>query len=150
MPSDTKWTPPKWPGADEMTRLMGGFKLPAAANVEALTQAYQRNMEAFAAANRIALEGAQAVAKRHMEITQQTIGELTEALRAMAGTAVPQDRAAQQADLLKSAYERAVTNTGELSELIQRANGEAIDALNRRVSEAIDEMTALTRAAGKT
>jgi phasin family protein len=102
-------------------------------------------MEALSAANRIALEGAQAVAKRHMEIMQQTMAEMTETMKALAGSDAPQDKAAKQAELLKATYERAVANTRELGDLIQRANGEAIGALNQRVSEAIDEMKALIK-----
>lgn len=148
------WNPAQWaagamPGADEFRKLLDGMKLPTAPDAEALMRAHQRNIEALSAANRIALEGAQAVAKRHMEIMQQTMAELTETLKALAASEAPQDKAAKQAELLKSAYERAVANTRELGDLIQRANGEALGALNQRVSEAIDEMKALIKPPGK-
>jgi phasin family protein len=159
MASDPKfppgWNPAQWatgamPGADEFRKLLDGLKMPHAPDAEALMRAHQRNIEALSAANRIALEGAQAVAKRHMEIMQQTMAELTETMRALAGAEAPQDKAAKQAELLKSAYERAVSNTRELGDLIQRANGEALGALNQRVSEAIDEMKSLLKPDGKT
>jgi phasin family protein len=142
------WNPAQWatgamPGADEFRKLLDGLKLPAAPDAEALMRAHQRNIEALSAANRIALEGAQAVAKRHMEIMQQTMSELTETLKAMAASDTPQEKAAKQAELLKAAYERAVATTREIGDLIQRASGEALAALNQRVSEAIDEMKAL-------
>ncbi len=159
MAADPKWPPgwnpadwkmPEWgagamPGADEFKKLLEGLKVPNAPNADALMRAHQRNMEALSAANRIALEGAQAVAKRHMEIMQQTMAELTETLKALASSEAPQEKAAKQAELLKSAYEKAVANTRELGDLIQRANGEALSALNHRVSEAIDEMKALIK-----
>ncbi len=106
-------------------------------------------MEALSAANRVALEGAQAVAQRHMEIMQQTMSELTEAMRALATADAPQAKAAKQAQLLKQAYERAVANAREMSELIQRANGEAIGVLNQRFAEAMDEVKTLAEKAGK-
>lgn len=143
MPSDPKWPPMAIPGAEEFRKLLGEMKLPAVAGTEALMQAHQRNLEALSAANRIALEGAQAVAKRHMEIMQQTMAELTETLKALASGDTPQDKAAKQAELLKAAYEKAVANSRELGDLIQRANGEALGTLNARVSAAIDELTAL-------
>lgn len=144
------WKMPEWgtgamPGAEEYKKLLEGLKVPNAPNADALMRAYQRNIEALSAANRIALEGAQAVAKRHMEIMQQTMAELTETMKALAGNEGPQEKAAKQAELLKSAYEKAVANTRELGDLIQRANGEALGALNQRVSEAIDEMKALIK-----
>lgn len=145
MPSDAKWPQMNWPGAEEFTKLLGDMKMPMMPNADVLMRATQRNMAALSAANRIALEGAQAVAKRHMEIMQQTMGELTQTLQAMAVTQPPQEKAARQAELLKTAYERAVANTRELGDLIQRSNGEAMSALNQRVAEAIDEVKQLVQ-----
>lgn len=143
MPSDPKFPMMQIPGAEEFRKLLGDMKFPGLPDTQALMQAHQRNLEAIAAANRIALEGAQAVARRHMEIMQQTMAELTETLTSLSGAAAPQDKAAKQAELLKSAYEKAVANSRELGDLIQRANGEAVSTLNARVSAAIDELTTL-------
>jgi phasin family protein len=135
--------------AEDFTRLFSELKLPAVPDVEILLSAHRRNMDTLSAANRIALEGAQAVAKRHMEIMQQTMSELSETLRSLAApTEAPQAKAAKQADLLKKAYERAVSNTRELSELIQRSNGEALDLLNKRFTEALDEVKVLVEKSG--
>ena len=135
--------------AEDFTRLFADLKLPPVPDVETLLSAHRRNLDTLSAANRIALEGAQAVAKRHFEIAQQTMAELTETLRSLAApTETPQVKAAKQADLLKKAYERAVTNTRELSELIQRSNGEAVDLLNKRFAEALDEVKTLVEKAG--
>jgi phasin family protein len=136
--------------ADDFTRMFADMKLPAVPDMEALTTAYRRNMEALSGANRIALEGAQAVARRHMEIMQQTMGELTETMRAMASAEAPQAKAAKQTELLKQAYERAVANTKELSDLIQRSNTEALALLNKRFAEAMDEVKTLMEKAKQT
>ena len=135
--------------AEDFTRLFADLKIPAVPDVETLLSAHRRNMDTLSAANRIALEGAQAVAKRHMEIMQQTMAELSETLRSLAAPSVaPQAKAAKQADLLKKAYERAVSNTRELSDLIQRSNGEALDLLNKRFTEALDEVKVLVEKSG--
>ena len=157
MPSDKSWPPNPWqtmsfpggtlPGMEEFQKMLGDLKLPGVPDADALMRAHQRNLEALSAANRIALEGAQAVARRHMEIMQQTMAELTDTLKALAGGDGPQDKAAKQAELLKAAYERAVANTREMGELIQKANGEAIGALNSRVAEALDELRDLVKKA---
>ena len=129
--------------AEDFTKLFADMKLPALPDTEALLNAHRRNFEAFSAANRIALEGAQAVAKRHMEIMQQTMAELTETMRSLATAEAPQAKAARQAEMLKAAYERAVANTRELGDLIQRSNGEALGLLNKRFAEAMDEVKTL-------
>jgi phasin family protein len=141
------WPGTAMPGMEEVQKMLGELKLPGMPDTEALMRAHQRNLEALSAANRIALEGAQAVARRHMEIMQQTMAELTATLTALAGGDGPQDKAAKQAELLKAAYERAVANTREMGDLIQKANGEAIGALNSRVAEALDELRDLVKQA---
>jgi phasin family protein len=135
---------------EDFTKLFADLKLPVMGDAEALLSAHRRNMEAFSAANRIALEGAQTVAKRHMEIMQQTMSDLTDTMRLLATPEPPQVKAAQQAELLKRAYERAVANTTEMSDLIRQANGEALDLLNRRVTEAMDEVKTLVEKSTKT
>jgi phasin family protein len=129
--------------AEDFTRMFADMKLPAMPDMEVLLSAQRRNMEALSAANRVALEGAQAVAKRHMEIMQQIMSELTDTMRTLATTTTPQERASKQAELLKRAYERAVSNTKELSDLITRSNGEALSVLNSRFTEAMDEVRTL-------
>jgi phasin family protein len=129
--------------AEDMTKMFSDLKLPHMPDSSALMDAYKRNLEVLSAANRIALEGAQAVAKRHMEIMQQTMSELSENLRSMAGVEAPAEKSAKQAELLKRAYERAVANTKELADLIQHSNGEALALLNKRFAEAMDEAKTL-------
>ena len=63
----------------DFTKLFAELKFPAMPDMDAFVAASRRNMETLAAANRVALEGAQAVARRHMEIVQQNMTELTEA-----------------------------------------------------------------------
>jgi phasin family protein len=111
--------------------------------------AHRRNMDVLSQANRLALEGAQAVARRHMEIMQQTMTELTDHVRELASSDTPQHKAARQAELVKQSYERAVGNIRELSDLIQRSNGEAVALLNDRFKEAMDEVKVLLEKSGE-
>ncbi len=126
-----------------MMRMLSEFRLPAMPDLDGLAQAQRRNLEALSAANKVALEGAQAVARRHMEILQASMAEMTDAMRAMGTTESPQARTAKQAELLKTAYERAVANMKEVADLIQNSNSEALGVLNRRFTEALDEMKTL-------
>ena len=134
---------------DEMMKMLAEFRLPAMPDLEGLAQAQRRNLEALSAANKVALEGAQAVARRHMEILQSSMAEMTDAIRVMSGTENPQANAVRQVELLKSSYERAVANMREVADLIQKSNGEALGLLNKRFAEAMDEVKAMAAKAGK-
>jgi phasin family protein len=130
--------------AQQFARLFSELKLPAGPDTELLLSALKRNMETLSAVNHVALEGAQAVARRHMEIMQQTMSELTETMRSLAAlTDTPQARAGKQTELLKKSYERAIANTREISDLIQRSGTEASELLNHRFAEALDEVKSL-------
>ena len=127
----------------DITKMFGDMKLPAMPDMGALMAAHQRNIEALTAANKVAMEGAQAFARRQAEIVQQSVAELTEAMKSFAGVEAPQEKAAKQAELLKSAYERGVANLRELGDLISRSNTEAVEVLNHRFTEAMEEVKAL-------
>ncbi len=130
-------------GEHDPMKLFRDLKLPALPDMESVLSTYRRNIEVMSQANRVALEGAQTVAKRHMEILQEMMSELSENMKALTAVESPQAKAAKQAELLKGAYERALGHTKELSDLIQNANKEALGLLNQRFMEAIDEVKAL-------
>ena len=127
----------------EFSKIFKDMKVPAMPDMEVVLAAHKRNLEALSEANRVALEGAQAVARRHMEIMQSTMSGLTETLKDLSASDSPAARAAKQTDLLKQAYENAVSNTRELGDLIQKSNTEAMQKLNHRFSEAMTEMKTL-------
>ena len=126
---------------EEMMKIFSSLKMP---DFQALAEAQKRNLDALTTANKLAMEGAQAVGRRNMEIIQQVMGEMSQAVQALATTdGSPQDKATKQAELMKSAYEHAVKNMQEIAELIQKSNGEAVGVLNRRFSEALEEVKGL-------
>lgn len=131
------------PGLPDFSNMLSRMQLPGMPDMDAVLAATRKNLETLTAANKVALEGVQAVARRNMEIMQQTMSELTDTVRAIASAEAPQAKAAKQADLLKLAYERAVANMKEISDLIQKSNAEALGLINNRFVEAMDEVKAL-------
>ena len=136
-------------GMAEFSRMFADMKMPAMPDMEAFLSVQRRNMEVLSAANRVALEGAQTVARRHMEIVQQTMSDMTDSMRQMSNPDSPQARAAKQAEMVKQGYERAVTHMRELADLIQQSNGEALGLLNQRFAEAMDEVKQLAAKSGQ-
>jgi len=129
--------------AEQFSKRIAEMQLLTMPDIDAMTTAHRRNMEALSAAYRAAIEGAQAVARRNGEIMRQAMAEMEEAVKAVASTQAPEEKAAKQVELLKAAYQHAVANMKELSELIQKANAEALGFLSRRFSEGMDEVKVL-------
>lgn len=117
---------------------------------EAVLAGQRRNIEAFTAANQAALDGFQSLAKRQAEMVRQSVDEANKAVKELFAAGSPEEKASRQAELTKAAYERAVANTRELAELVARSQTQAIDVINKRVAEGLDEVKGLiTKANGK-
>jgi len=114
---------------------------------EAAFTSQRKNVEALTAANQLVFEGVQAVARRQAEIVRKSFEELSQVSRELAAAGRPEDKLVKQAALAKEAFESATANAREIADLIQKSSAKAIDLLNSRVSENLDEVkAALTKA----
>jgi phasin family protein len=123
----------------DVTKLLGEFKLPGV-DLEKLAAAQRKNVEALTSANQLAAEGFQAIARRQAEILRQTLEQAGSTMRDLMDQSAPEDRMAKQTELAKTAFETALANMRELAEMVTKANSEAFDVINRRVSESLDEL----------
>lgn len=129
----------------DFTKIFSEFRVPGF-DVEALLATQRRNIEAVAAANQLAVEGMQAVLRRQAEILRQIVEESSTVLREMTAGGAPEQKIAQQADLVKAAFEKALANLRELTEMVAKSNSEAADVLAKRVGESLTELkTSLQR-----
>src|SRR3546814_12343846 len=93
----------------------------------------------------LAVEGMQAIAKRQAEILRQTVEELQKNVQSLMENGAPEAKVAKGTELTKTAFEKAISNMKELSEMVAKSNGEAFDVINRRVAESLDELRDLTK-----
>ena len=112
-------------------------------DMQKIMESQRKNVEALTAANQLAAEGMQAIYKRQMEILQQSMDEVRDVADTMKDTKDPRDAAAKQAELAKTAYEKALSNMRELAEMTTKANAEASDAINARIAESLEEVREL-------
>jgi phasin family protein len=138
----------------EFGKMFTNGKMPMV-DVDAVTVAQRKNIEAVQAANQVAIEGFQAVARRQAEIVREASEEMQKLFKDLS-VASAEERLAKQAEAVKALYEAAVANTNELATMVQKANTEAASLINKRVSENLDEVksafvstTAAARAAAK-
>lgn len=123
----------------EFSNMLKQYKLPGV-DVDAIVASQKKNLEALTSANRVAIEGLQAVVKRQAEILQETMNEASKAVDALSKAGSPPEVAAKQAELAKDAFERALSNMRELAELVTKANQDATSTINARISASLDEM----------
>ena len=127
-------------GFFDVTKIMGDFRVPGI-DLEAAVASQRKNIEALTQANQLAVEGVQALMRRQVEITRQAMEDFSAMFRDLVQpNGSPEDRFAKQAEYSKHALEKGLSNAKELTELVTKANTEAFNVINKRVTESLDEV----------
>jgi phasin family protein len=121
-----------------------GFSLPGF-DFGAVFDIQRKNIEAFTAASQTFSQGLQTVAKRQSEIARQQVEQFQSLLSASAPTFKVEDNLVKQADLVKNAYEKNVSNARELQDILTKVTTEASDILSRRVVASLDEIKSVAQ-----
>jgi phasin family protein len=129
----------------DVGKAFAGFTFPGF-DVEAFLASQRRNLEALTQANQLAVEGVQAVARRQVEIARQAVEEASTLMRDLTQPGAPEDRLAKNAEVAKQAYEKGLANLREITELVTKANSEALGVINKRVAEGLDEIREYAKA----
>lgn len=124
---------------DEFAKMLKQYNLPNV-DMDSLVASRKKDLEALTTANRVAFEGLQAIVKRQAEILQETMNEASKVVDALSKAGSPQDIAAKQAEIAKEGFEKALANMRELAEMVAKANQEATNTINARISASLDEI----------
>jgi phasin family protein len=96
-----------------------------------------------AEANRVAVEGLQALARRQVEVLQESMKEASEAVSSLRKAGSPAELAATEAELGKSAFEKSVATMREMAEILVKSSQEATDKINARIAATLEEIRSL-------
>jgi len=119
-------------------------------DVEAVFTAGQRNIEAWSQANRVAVEGVQALAKRQVEMVRQSFDDFTALVRDMSQPVSAEVRITKNTEFAKQAIEKSMKHTREIATMAAKSGSEASEVLHKRANEGLDEFRAMSCAkAGK-
>ena|SRR5271154_5817391 len=125
----------------DVTKMFADFRF-RPFDVEAVWAAQRRNIEAFTQANQLAVEGAHALVKRQIEMTQQTFEDMSTMLRDMTQPASTEDRIAKNTEFAKKVIDKSLSHGREIAALATKAGSEATEVLQKRATEGMDEMRA--------
>ncbi len=123
----------------DFTKVAEQFKVPGF-DASTLIESQRRNLEALAEINRVAFEGARAIAQRQGEILRQATDEATKAVRELTKPGKPEEALAKQTDLAKQSYELCLANLRELTEIGTKSNAQAAELFNHRVTDGLNEL----------
>jgi phasin family protein len=123
----------------DFTKLFEQFKLPGI-DLNAVLESRRKDIDALAAANRTALEGAQALGQKQIDVLRTTIDEVQSMLKQS------RDTPAAARELVNQAVQKAFANMRELADVAYRSQSEAAAVVSRRVQENIEELKTLVQA----
>ncbi|HEV7369851.1 phasin family protein [Arenibaculum sp.] len=132
----------------DISKFAGEFKVPGI-DVDQMLAAQRKNVEALTAAQQLAFEGLQAVFRRQGEIVRQSVEQTGTIMTELLAPGAPEEKVAKNAELTKAAFEKALSNAKELSELVAKSNAEAANVLNKRFTESLDELKTAVQKARK-
>jgi hypothetical protein len=116
-------------------------------DADKLMATQQRNLDAFASASQIMVDGGKAIAQRQSEIMQSTVDQMV-ATGPTGWFAKPMEyRPDEQLATAKASYQNVVANAKELAEIALKAQTEAADVLIKCVMANIEDMKSLAKAA---
>ncbi|MGH1479072.1 MAG: TIGR01841 family phasin [Geminicoccales bacterium] len=104
--------------------------------------AQQRNIDAFANASQIVVDGAKALAQRQSEIVQGSVDQWMAASQSAFSMKPGEFVPADQMNKAKSAYESAVANSKEIADIAMKAQSEAASVLTKAFMANVDDMKA--------
>ena len=127
---------------NDLTKMFDGASVPGV-DFEALTEAQRKNVQAIVDANRVASEGYQALFKKQVEILQNGVAELSDAMKEAATQPMSAEGHQKRVELAKAHFEKSVAAFNDLSESARKANEDAMAIIQARFSEGVEEMKAL-------
>ncbi|WP_200372972.1 phasin family protein [Thiocystis violacea] len=109
-------------------------------DMEAMMDAYRKNLEALTAASRASSEGMQGFIQRQAEIIRDALAQMRNAATELSSAKDPKDFTERQAELTKQAFEKAVANMKELAEVMAKSNTDSLEIVQTRMNEGLKEL----------
>ncbi len=104
----------------------------------------RRNLEAASEASQAVVENVQAISRRQAEIARETVEGAMKASKEIFTSGTPETNIAKQTAYAKDAFETALSNLREVSEMAAKSCFEIFDVVTSRASESLEEISKAT------
>ena len=123
----------------DFTKMFSDLKVPGL-DPEALVSAQRKNIEAVTAANKVAVDAWQEIARQQTEYLKDAVGQAAKTMREGASASSPEGNAQRQTAAVQEAVAKALATMKSMAEVAAKANAEAFDKINRRFMEGLSEV----------
>ena len=128
----------------DVTRLMQQFKVPGL-DMAPIIESRRKDMEAIVEANKATYEVMQALARKQAEILTQTMQGIQDSAKSLLTGGAGAMDPAKQAELVRSAYQKALTDMKDLAEMTRKSQVEVMAIITKRATESMQEIQKLVR-----
>jgi phasin family protein len=104
-------------------------------DVDKLVELNRKNFEALVRSASVAGEGAKALAEKQREIAQAAFNETSAMVKDFRPTGSPQEIVAKQSEYARKAFDVAIQNTRDLTELATKTTAEAARIVRERIQD---------------
>lgn len=132
----------------DFSQYMKDFKVPGMP-VDGLMDSQRKNVEALTSANKLAMESAQALAKRQSEVFQEMMSQLTEVSKGMMASGGNPEKVEAQTKAVQGLFESSLKTMKEMADMVAASNKEVFEVLNKRMNEGVEEMKTAVDTAAK-
>ncbi|KAA0892742.1 TIGR01841 family phasin [Pusillimonas sp. ANT_WB101] len=122
----------------ELTKMLEQFKIPGV-DMSAIADARRQDVESLVQANKAVYEGMQALANKQTEMLQQAMQGFQSA--GASGMSDP----AQQTEMARKAYEKALTDMKGLADIAQKSQADAMAIIMERAAQNMQEIKKMTQ-----
>ena len=134
----------------DMLRAFGGDLGLPKLDVDKLVEAQQKNIDALGQSAKVAVEGAQTVARRQRAVLEAGLREASNLARGFQPLGKLQDNFSLQTEFTKKVFEIAVKGAQDSAATAKQSTGEAVKIIQDRVKESFEEIRAsVTRSKSK-
>ena len=128
----------------DITKMLEQYKLPGI-DVATIVDMRRKDIEALMTANRVALEGAQSVGQKQVEILRSTLDQLSSLIQQATASGSMTEKTTKTGELVQQFLQRALEDMRELAETAYKSQSDTYAVLTKRIQENIDEARALLR-----
>ncbi len=126
----------------DMTKMIQQFKVPGL-DMAPIIESRRKDMEALMEAYKSNYEAMQALARKQTEILTETMQGIQDTAKGLVSGGVGAPDAAKQADLVGSAYQKALADLKDLAEMVRKSQTDAMAGITARATQSLQEMKKL-------
>ena len=119
----------------DMKKMLEQFKMPGV-DMAAIVEARRKDVEALVEANKSAYESMQAIVRKQTEMMAESMQVMQEAAKSAADPA-------KQTEVVRSAFEKTITDMQELAEMARSSQSDAMAHITQRAAEHMAEIKKL-------